>query len=74
MAGGAQFKNVFWRVGSAATINAAGGGNMVGNILASAGVSVSTAGNMAIVTLDGRATSLNASVTVVNTVINVPAP
>ncbi|MDI1254344.1 ice-binding family protein [Thermomonas sp.] len=74
MAGGAQFKNVYWRVGSAATINAAGGGTMVGNILASAGVSVSTAGNVAIVTLEGRATSLNASVTVVNTVINVPAP
>lgn len=74
MAGGAQFKNVFWRVGTAATINAAGGGTMVGNILASAGVSVSTAGNVAIVILEGRATSLNASVTVVNTVINVPAP
>ncbi|MGV8923085.1 MAG: ice-binding family protein [Thermomonas sp.] len=74
LAGGALPKNVFWRVGSAATINAAGGGTMVGNILASAGVSFSTAGNVAIVTLNGRATSLNASVTVVNTVINVPAP
>lgn len=74
LAGGAQAKNVFWRVGTAATINAAGGGTMVGKILASAGVSFSTAGNVAIVTLDGSATSLNASVTVVNTVINVPAP
>jgi hypothetical protein len=71
---GALAKNVYWRVGSAATINAAGGGTMVGNILASAGVSFSTADNVAIVTLNGRATSLNASVTVVNTVINVPAP
>lgn len=71
---GALAKNVFWRVGTAATVNAAGGGTMVGRILASAGVSFSTAGNVAIVTLDGSATSLNASVTVVNTVINVPAP
>lgn len=70
----AQAKNVFWRVGTAATINGAGGGTMVGKILASAGVSFSTADNVAIVTLEGSATSLNASVTVVNTVINVPAP
>src|SRR4029077_12423283 len=71
---GAQAKNVFWQVGSAATINAAGGGTMVGTIIASAGVTFSTAGNAAITTLDGRALGLNASVTMVNTVINVPAP
>lgn len=71
---GAQAKNVFWYVGSAATINAAGGGTMVGTIIASAGVTFSTPGNAAIVTLDGRALALNASVTTVNTVINVPAP
>jgi len=71
---GAQAKNVFWQVGSAATINAAGGGTMVGTIIASSGVSFSTAGNAAIVTLNGRALALNASVTMVNTVINVPAP
>jgi hypothetical protein len=71
---GAQAKNVYWHVGSAATINAAGGGTMVGTILASAGVSFSTPGNAAISTLNGRALGLNASVTMVNTVINVPAP
>lgn len=74
---GAQAKNVFWQVGSAATINAAGGGTMKGTIIASDGVSISTAGNNApeqIVTLDGRALSLVASVTIVNTIINVPAP
>jgi hypothetical protein len=71
---GAQAKNVFWQVGSAATINAAGGGTMVGTIIASAGVTLSTAGNAAITTLNGRALGLNASVTMVNTVINVPAP
>ncbi|HVB33970.1 MAG TPA: Ig-like domain-containing protein [Patescibacteria group bacterium] len=71
---GAQAKNVFWQVGSAATINAAGGGTMVGTIIAYSGVTFSTVGNAAIVTLNGRALSLNASVTMVNTVINVPAP
>ncbi|MHB8486612.1 MAG: Ig-like domain-containing protein [Candidatus Acidiferrales bacterium] len=71
---GAQAKNVFWQVGSFATINAAGGGTMVGTIIASSGVSFSTPGNAAVVTLNGRALGLNASVTMVNTVINVPAP
>ncbi len=71
---GAQAKNVFWQVGSAATINGAGGGTMVGTIIAPAGVTFSTAGNAAITTLNGRAIGLNASVTMVNTVINVPAP
>ena len=71
---GAQPKNVFWQVGSAATINGAGGGTMVGTIIAKAGVTFSTAGNLAITTLNGRALGLNASVTMVNTVINVPAP
>jgi hypothetical protein len=71
---GAQAKNVFWQVGSAATINGAGGGTMVGTIIAKAGVTFSTAGNAAITTLNGRALGLNASVTMVNTVINVPAP
>lgn len=70
---GAQAKNVFWQVGSAATINPAGGGTMVGTIIASMGVTFSTPGNAAVCTLNGRAIGLNASVTVVNTVINVPA-
>ena len=71
---GAQAKNVFWRVGSAATINAAGGGTMVGTIISSAATTFSTAGNVTLVTLNGRALALNASTTMVNTVINVPAP
>jgi hypothetical protein len=74
LAGGALAKNVFWQVGTSATINAAGGGAMVGTIIASSAVSFSTAGNVAIVTLNGRAVGLNASVTMTNTVINVPAP
>ena len=71
---GAQAKNVFWQVGSAATINGTGGGVMVGTIIASAGATFSTAGNTTITTLNGRVLGLNASVTMVNTVISVPAP
>ncbi len=71
---GAQAKNVFWQVGSAATINAAGGGTMVGTIISQAGAAFSTAGNTTIVTLNGRVLSLDASVTLVDTVINVPGP
>ncbi|MFL5300930.1 MAG: Ig-like domain-containing protein [Anaeromyxobacteraceae bacterium] len=71
---GAQAKNVFWQVGSAATINGIGGGTMVGTIIASAGVTFSTAGVATVTTLNGRALGLNASVTMVNTAINVPAP
>jgi len=72
--GGAQAKNVYWQVGSAATINGAGGGTMVGTIIAQSGVTFSTAGKAIITTLNGRALALSASVTMVNTVINVPAP
>jgi hypothetical protein len=71
---GAQAKNVFWQVGSHATINAGGGGTVAGTIIASSGISTSTAGNVDIVTLNGRALALHASVTLVNTRINVPAP
>ena len=71
---GAKTENVFWQVGSFATINGAGGGTMEGTIIASDGVSFSTAGNVVLTTLNGRALGLNASVTLVNTIINVPAP
>lgn len=71
---GAKAKNVFWQVGSFATINEAGGETMVGTIIAEDGASFSTSGNVDIVTLNGRVLSLGASVTIVNTIINVPAP
>ncbi len=74
MANGAQAKNVFWQVGSAATINAAGGGTFYGTLISQAGTAISTPGNVALVTINGRVLSLGASVTMVNTVINVPAP
>ncbi len=69
---GGLAKNVFWYVGSAAVINGAGGGVMTGNIIASSGVTFSTAGNAAQTVLNGRAISLVASVTMVNTTVNVP--
>jgi hypothetical protein len=71
---GAQAKNVFWQVGTSATINAGGGGTMEGTIISQAGAAFSTAGNTAVVTLNGRVLSLGAVVTLVNTVINVPGP
>ncbi len=74
LAGGAQAKNVYWQVGSAATINAGGGGTMVGTIISQSGVVFSTVGNTTLTTLNGRALSLGASVTMVDTVINVPGP
>ena len=68
---GALAQNVYWYVGSAATINGTGGGTMVGTIISSAGVTFSTAGNTVQTVLNGRAISLVASVTMVNTTINV---
>jgi hypothetical protein len=73
LAGGAQAKNVFWQVGSAATINAGGGERWSERSSREPGAAFSTAGNTAIVTLNGRALSLGASVTLVDTVVNVPA-
>ncbi len=70
MINGGLPKNVFWYVGSAATINAAGGGIMTGTIIATSGVTFSTAGNAVQTVLNGRAISLVASVTMVNTTVN----
>lgn len=73
---GASPSNVFWYVGSAAVINYGGGGIMVGTIIATAGVTLSSPANSTNTTvqtvLNGRAISLVASVTMVNTIINVP--
>jgi hypothetical protein len=70
---GAQAKNVFWQVGSATAINGVlGGGTMQGTVISQAGIAVSTAGVAAITTVNGRLVDLNASITIVNTVINMP--
>jgi hypothetical protein len=70
---GALAKNVYWYVSSQAVINGAGGGVMVGTIIANSGVTFSTAGNTVQTVLIGKAISLVASVTMTNTTINVPA-
>jgi hypothetical protein len=67
MAGGATSHNVFWQIGSSATLGT--NTTFAGTIMASQSISLSSG-----VTLNGRALALNASVTMVNTVINVPAP
>lgn len=67
---GAQAKNVFWQVGSAARIGNSSA--MVGTIIARAGVTMSTAGQTIATTLLGRAIGLDASVTMVNATITVP--
>ena len=73
---GAQAKNVFWQVGGlpGAVINYGGGGTMVGTIIAQPGITVSSPGVAAVTTVNGRLLALGASVTMVNTVVNVPAP
>ena len=74
MIGGGQAKNVYWYVGSSAVINYAGGGTMVGTILANSGVTLSSPASSTTTTaqtiLNGRAVSLISSVTMVNTIIN----
>ncbi|MBW4889759.1 DUF3494 domain-containing protein [Mucilaginibacter sp. HMF5004] len=73
--GGALAQNVYWYVGSTAVINYAGGGVMVGTIIANSGVTLSNPANstnaLVQTVLNGRAISLVSSVTMVNTVINV---
>jgi len=72
---GAQAKNVYWQVGTAATINGIqGGGTMTGTIMSQAGISVSTAGVAAVTTVNGRLLVLTGPLTLVNTVVNTPAP
>jgi len=70
---GAQASHVFWAVGGlpGAVINYGGGGTMVGTIISSPGITVSSPGVAAITTIDGRVIALYASITMVNTVINV---
>lgn len=68
LTGGAQPKNIFWHVGSSATIN--GNAHMVGTIIANSGISFAGSDQI----LDGRAISLVSAVTYLQTTVNVPAP
>ena len=74
LAGGAQTKNISWQVGADAKVNPSGGGTVSGTIITQAGLVFSTAGSTILTTLNGRALSLGASVTMVNTAVTVPAP
>jgi hypothetical protein len=72
---GCNPKNVFWYAPAGATIGT--GSTMVGTILSDAAITISTAGVAplpVVTTLNGRALTLTAGNTIVNTVINVPAP
>jgi hypothetical protein len=73
---GANAANVYWVVGSAATINYGGGGTMVGTIISTAATTLSSPAQStttsATTFLTGRALALFASTTMVNTVITVP--
>lgn len=74
---GAQASHVFWAVGGlpGAVINYGGGGTMVGTIISQPGITVSSPGqstSSTVTTINGRVIALNASTTIVNTVINVP--
>jgi hypothetical protein len=70
---GAQASHVFWAVGGlpGAVINYGGGGTMMGTVISQPGITVSSPGVAAVTTINGRVIALNASVTIVNTVINV---
>ena len=79
LTGGANAANVYWAVGGlpGAIINYGGGGTMVGTILSQPGITVSSPAqstSSTVTTINGRLIALDASTTIVNTVINVPAP
>jgi hypothetical protein len=73
---GANAANVYWAVGSAATINYGGGGTMVGTIISTAATTLSSPAQntttSATTFLTGRAVALFASTTMVNTIVNLP--
>jgi hypothetical protein len=73
LANGAKASNIFWTVaGTGVYLEPSGGGTFNGTIIASNFIHVSTADNVSVVTVNGRLISLDASTTLVDTVINVP--
>ena len=70
---GAQAKNVYWASNGAATINAVGGGTMVGTIITTNGFSIGSASSTAATNLNGRAIVMNSQLIMHNAVITVPA-
>ena len=75
LTGGAKASNIFWVVaGTGVYLEPSGGGTFNGTIIATNFIHVSTASYVNQVTVNGRLISLNASTTLVDTTINVPAP
>ena len=66
MAGGATSHNVFWQVGSSATLNT--NTTFAGTIMAQASISLSSG-----VTLNGRALARTGAVTLISDTVNVPS-
>ena len=67
LTGGAKASNVFWQVGSSATIDVSS--VMVGTIMANASITMNTSA-----TLDGRALARIAAVTLDSNIVTKPAP
>jgi Ice-binding-like/WxL domain surface cell wall-binding len=65
LAGGAQACNVFWQVGTSATLGASS--ELAGTILASTSISMGDS-----VTIDGRALARDGAVTLINDTVSVP--
>ncbi len=65
--GGAQAGNVFWQIGSSATLGTSS--TFAGSIFALTSISINDG-----VTLDGRALARNGGVSLINDTINVPTP
>jgi hypothetical protein len=66
MAGGATSHNVFWQVGSSATLGTST--TFAGTIMAQASISLSSG-----VTLNGRALARTGAVTLISDTVNVPS-
>jgi hypothetical protein len=67
LSGGAQAKNVFWQVGTSATIGTTS--HFVGNIMADQSITLETGA-----VLDGRALTRIGAVSLDSSLVNVPAP
>lgn len=71
LSNGALASNVFWYVGTTATINPTGGGVFTGTVIASGAITISASGVTNQSVVNGRVISLGGSVKIVNTTINV---
>jgi methionine-rich copper-binding protein CopC len=68
---GASAANVFWYVGTSATLNPSGGGVITGTVIAPGNITISASGITTQSVVNGRVISLSGTVKMVNTTINV---